>query len=73
MAAAGCCLSSASMSALSTCTARRSLVTTAVAVRGPPSMSDSSPKKSPGPGRSSTMRSPVSFLKKISTSPSRTM
>ena len=73
IAAAGCCLSSASMSSRSTTTACRSLVTSAEAVRGPASMSDSSPKKSPGPDRSSTMRWPVSFLKKISTSPSRTM
>ena len=38
----------------------------------PPSRSEISPKKSPARAVSSTMRSPVSFLKKSSTSPVRT-
>ena len=40
-------------------------------MREPPSRKEISPKTSPGPGVSSTMRSPVSSLKKTSTLPSR--
>ena len=73
IAAAGRMRENSSRSPRSTTTASRSFVTSADAVRGPPSSSEISPKKSPARAVSSTMRSPVSFLKKISTSPARTM
>ena len=49
-----------------------SSLTMADVVRGPPSSSEISPKKSPARAVSRTMRSPVSFLKNISTTPLRT-
>ena len=57
------------MSSRSTRRASRSSETITEAVRGPPSRSDISPKKSLGPAVSSTMRWPVSFFTNTSTTP----
>ena len=72
-AAAGRSRKNSSRSPRSTTRASRSSVTCAVALRGPPSRSEISPKKSPARAVSRTIRSPTSFLNHISTTPVRTM
>ncbi len=58
-------------SSRSTASASRSSITRTEAVREPPSRKEISPKTSPGPGVSSTTRSPVASVRKTSTEPSR--